>query len=264
MKFGKVRVSNNVELNYAEAGDTGGQAVIFLHGWPDSWFTFSRLLPLLPQSWRSIAIDQRGFGDSSKPDCCYGIRDYADDVLALMDVLVIERATLVGHSFGTFVARRLAIEHPQRVSGIVLIGTGLSPACPVLLEVQEAIADIEDPLSIDFVRDFQSGTAIKPLPEEFIESVVQESMKVPARVWRDALNSLLAVNDVAELDRIEAPALLLWGEQDQLFQSRADQERIVAAVRSGRLKTYPGTGHCPNWEQPEAVAADIAAFVQGV
>jgi pimeloyl-ACP methyl ester carboxylesterase len=264
MRFGKVRISNDIELNLAEDGDTAGQPIIFLHGWPDSWFTFSRVLPLLPQSLRLIAIDQRGFGDSSRPDCCYEIGDYADDVLALMDALAIERATLVGHSFGTFVARRLAIEQPQRVSGIVLIGTGLSPACPVLLEVQEAIADLEDPLSVDFVRDFQSGTAIKPLPEGFIDEVVQESMKAPARVWRDALNGLLAVDDVDQLKEIEAPVLLLWGEQDQLFQSRTDQERIAAAVRSGSLKTYPETGHCPNWEQPEAVAADIAAFLQGM
>ena len=54
-------------MHYAEQGDPGGEALLFIHGWPDSWFSFSRVLPLLPAAYHAYAIDLRGFGDSERP-----------------------------------------------------------------------------------------------------------------------------------------------------------------------------------------------------
>src|SRR5262245_19971188 len=65
----------------AEPGDRNGEPIVFLHGWPDSWFSFSRVLPLLPPRLRSLAIDQRGFGDSDRPESGYTIPDLAADVV---------------------------------------------------------------------------------------------------------------------------------------------------------------------------------------
>ena len=85
-------------------GPAGGDAMVFLHGWPDSWFSFSRVMPLLPPRLRLFALDQRGFGDSERPERGYGIPDLADDVVAFLDAVGVERATVVGHSYGSFVA----------------------------------------------------------------------------------------------------------------------------------------------------------------
>jgi non-heme chloroperoxidase len=258
----RARLANGLELNYVEEGDAGGEPILFLHGWPDSWFTFSRILPHLPASIRSIAIDQRGFGDSDRPGCCYGISDLAADAVGFLDALSIERASVVGHSLGTFVARSLAIEHPERVRRLVLIASGLSPESPVLREAQEAIAGLEDPLSVEFVHDFQSGASLVLLPDSFMDTVVSESLKAPARVWRDVLEGLLAYEDAQHLAQIRSPALLIWGEADALFEGRERQERLAAAIPGAALKVYPDTGHCPNWERPEQVAADLMDFVQ--
>jgi non-heme chloroperoxidase len=119
---------------------------------------------------------------------------------------------------------------------------------------------LTDPISVEFAREFQASTAHRPLPPEFFERTVAESMKLPPRVWRLAIDRLLEYDDTQQLARIEAPTLLLWGDRDALF-SRMDQEQFMAALPAARLTVYHETGHCPNWERPEQVAADIAAFV---
>jgi pimeloyl-ACP methyl ester carboxylesterase len=70
-------------------------------------------------------------------------------------------------------------------------------------------------------------------------------------------------DDTGQLARIQAPTLLLWGDRDALF-SRREQELFLAAMPSARLKVYAETGHCPNWERPEEVAADIADFTSRI
>ena len=116
MRFTSVRLTTGPRLHYVEQGDPRGEAIVFLHGWPDSWFSFSRVLPLLSGHYRVLAIDQRGFGDSDRPESGYAIPDLAADVVAFLDALAIERATLVGHSFGSFVARCAAIAQPERIT----------------------------------------------------------------------------------------------------------------------------------------------------
>jgi len=261
LRFGTTRLSTGPRLHYAEHGDPDGEPVVFLHGWPDSWFSFSRVLPLRQGRFHALVPDQRGFGESDRPDSGYEIKDYAADVAAFLDAMSIERANIVGHSFGSFVTRQVAIAHPDRVGRIVLIGTGVSAVSPVTCEVQAAMHSLADPVPAEFARDFQAGTAYVPLPAEFFERIVAESLKLPARLWRTVFDGVLAYDDAAQLDRITVPTLLLWGERDALFQ-RADQDRLVAAIRNAKITIYQETGHCPNWERPELVAADLQQFLQ--
>lgn len=258
--FDAVRLRNGVCLNYVESGDSEGEPVVFLHGWPDSWFSFSRVLPLLPADIRAFAVDLRGFGDSDRPPGGYTIPEMAGDVVAFLDALGIERATLVGHSFGSFVARQVAIAQTHRVGALVLIGTGYTASNPVTRDVQNALRDLPDPIPLEFARDFQASTAHRPLPADFFNRLVSESLKLPPRLWRLALDGLVEYNDVRQLERIEARTLLLWGDRDALF-SRVDQERLVEALPGARLSICEQTGHCPNWEQPDRVAADIASLI---
>jgi pimeloyl-ACP methyl ester carboxylesterase len=184
----------------------------------------------------------------------------AGDAIAFLDALGIERATFVGHSFGSFVARQAAIAQPDRVDSLVLIGTGYTGSNPVTRELQSALRDLPDPIPLEFARDFQASTAHRPLPADFFGRIVTESLKLPPRLWRVALDSLIEYDDTRHLELIEARTLLLWGDRDALF-SRVDQDRFMAALPAARLSIYEQTGHCPNWEQPECVAADIAALI---
>lgn len=261
LRFATVQIPTGPRLHYAEQGDADGQPIIFLHGWPDSWFSFSRVVPLLTRRLHVFVPDQRGFGDSERPESGYGIDDYAADAVAFLDAVSVERASIVGHSFGVFVARQVAITHPERVARMVLIGAGVSADTPVTREVQAAMLDLQDPVPEEFARDFQAGTAYVPLPESFFERIVAESLKLPARLWREVFDRLLEYDDSGELPRITTPTLLMWGERDALF-SREDQDRLLAAIKGAQLRVYQETGHCPNWERPEEVAADLQEFLQ--
>ena len=259
MRFEDVRIATGPRLHYAEQGDAGGEVIVFLHGWPDSWFSFSRVAARIPERYRALLIDQRGYGESERPEGGYDIASMAADVAALLDALSIEHATIVGHSFGSFVARRVALDHPTRVDHLVLIGSGWLGSNDVLREVHASLDGLSNPVSREFARDFQASTAFAPLPEAFFEQIVTESLKLPSRLWPQLLGSVIKYDDRNELARMTVPTLLLWGDRDALFP-REDQERLAEAIPGARLRIYPEIGHCPNWESPDDVAADVVAF----
>jgi non-heme chloroperoxidase len=79
--FATSRLSTGPRLRYAEQGVREGHAIVFLHGWPDSWFSFSRVLPLLSPEYHAFAPDQRGHGESERPEYCYTPDGFAADVV---------------------------------------------------------------------------------------------------------------------------------------------------------------------------------------
>jgi non-heme chloroperoxidase len=258
LRFATTPLATGPQVHYAEQGDPGGDPIVFIHPHADSWFSFSRVLSLLPARYHAYALDQRGHGDSERPACCYTVDDLAADTVAFLDAAGIERATLVGHSGSCFTARRAAVNHPDRVAGLVLIGAPLSLAKPAVLAFQAAVHALEDPVPAQFAREFQAGAAHVPLPEGFLEGLVAESLKLPAHVWKAALDGLVAFDDAADLGRITASTLLIWGDHDAVV-SLEDQQRLKEAIPDARLKVYPETGHSPHWERPERVAADLDA-----
>ncbi|GAA0521993.1 alpha/beta hydrolase [Paractinoplanes deccanensis] len=256
-----MELSTGVRLDLAEAGDPGGVPVLMLHGLTDSWRSFAPMLPMLPPEVRAIAVTQRGHGDASRPPEGYRGEDFAADAVALLDAMGIERAIIVGHSLGAWVAGHVVRAYPQRVSGLVLLGAIASPgANPVLQEfASEAVAPLRDPVDAGFVREFQLGTTARPLAPGMLDLFVGESLKVPARVWRDAFGALMKDDLVTLLAGVAAPTLLIWGDRDA-YASRDDQERILAVAPGARLSVHEGCGHAVHWEEPAAVAAEVAAF----
>ena len=266
IQFATMPLKTGLRLHYAEQGDLTGEAIVFLHGYSDSWFSFSRVLPLLSPEYHAFALTQRGHGDSDKPQCCYTPEDFAADVDAFMEAVGIEEATLVGASTGALFAQRVALSYPRRVSRLVLVGaqTPVNEANEVVLGLQEEVRALEDPVPPEFVRAFQEGTIHQPVPQEFLDTVVSESLKLPARVWRDYLEgAVLSIDQdyVLELRESDVPTLMLWGEQDPLFP-REDQERLAAAIPRATLKVYPETGHAVHWDRPEWVVRDLEEFMK--
>jgi pimeloyl-ACP methyl ester carboxylesterase len=162
---------------------------------------------------------------------------------------------------GSFIARRVAEMRPERVARLMLIGSAVKTANDVILEVQEAVKGLEDPLPLAFVREFQSSTVHVPLPDEFLDGIVAESLKAPARVWRSSFEGILAFDDADRLKDIAASTLVLFGEKDALF-SREEHEQLTAAIPDARLTEYQDTGHSLQWERPERVASDLDAFLR--
>jgi pimeloyl-ACP methyl ester carboxylesterase len=180
-----------------------------------------------------------------------------------MDALHLESAVIVGGSSGGFVARRFAIDHPKRTLGLVLLGSPFTLRDkPDVLEAWDSIiSKLTDPIDPGFVREFQKSTLVQPVPEAFLETLVQESLKVPARVWRETFEGLLEDDSSGELDKINVPTLIIWGDQDTIMH-RSDQEALTAAISGSRLVVYPGAGHGFYVEEPDRCASDLTAFIE--
>jgi pimeloyl-ACP methyl ester carboxylesterase len=257
------RLATGLRVHYAEQGDREGEAIVFLHAYADSWFSYGRVLPLLSPSYHAFAPDQRGHGESDKPECCYIADDYAADVDAFMEAVGIEKATLVGDSSGGLIAQRVALDYRRRVSRLVLIG---SPTTLVnneaVMEWQELVRALEDPVPPEFVRELLASIIHHGVSEEFLKRAISESLKVPAQVWRDYWEGVvLTVDDTARLGEIDMPTLILWGEQDALLP-REEQEWRAAAIPNATLRVYPDTGHLAHWVRPEWVVRDLQAFLK--
>jgi pimeloyl-ACP methyl ester carboxylesterase len=260
-----VTLASGLTLSYARQGCGAQPTVLFLPGPTDSWRSYQPVLDRLPRETHAISVSQRGHGESDKPESGYRVEDFANDVVLLLDALEIERAVVAGHSGSCLVARRVALDHPERVSGLVL------EASPTTLRGDAALVDfvgatvsrLEDPISPDFARSFVVGTSSAGIEAELVDLLVEEVLKVPARVWRETFAGLLDYDDVTELVRIEVPTLLVWGEADALV-SRAMQDRLARSIPDTDLVIYPAGGHTVRWENPARFSSDLMTFVHRV
>lgn len=258
-----IELSSQVKLPYAEQGDPSGVPLLLLHGYVDSWRSFELVLPHLPDSILAIALTQRGHGDASRPPEGYRPHDFAADLLEFMDLLQLKSAVIAGGSSGGFAARRFAVDYPERALGLVLLGSPFTLRDkPGVLELWEStISKLTDPVDPRFVREFQESTYVRLVPENFLHTAIDESLKVPARVWRSTLEGLLEDDSSENLAKIKAPTLIIWGEQDTVVPL-SDQEKLMAGIENSRLVVYPGVGHAIYWEEPGQVAADIGVFIK--
>ncbi len=140
------------------------------------------------------------------------------------------------------VAPRVALSYPQRVSRLVLIGAAIMGANnEVMLGLGEEVRALEDPVPPEFAREFQESTIHRPISEEFLSTAVSESLKLSTRVWRDYMEGVILTPDhAARLGEINAPTLIVWGEQDAFF-SHEEQERLAREIPDATLKVYPAT-----------------------
>lgn len=254
------KLATGVQLEYSEQGDPDCVPVLLLHGATDSRRSWDPVLPHLPRSIRAIALSQRGHGNSEqRPDAGYRIEDMADDAAALIDELRLGPAIVAGHSMGGWVAQQLAIAYPERVRGVLLeaaFGTARkSPEVEAFLQEVAAMPEITE----EFAREFQQSTIANPLPPGLLDTVVAESMKLPAWLWRELFGGFLEIDLLPRLGSIAAPTLLVWGDRDE-FITRADQDRLLGALPNSLLEVYEGIGHAVHWDDPERFAAELAAF----
>ena len=248
----ELKLPTGVTLRCADLGPSEAPAWLLLHGYSDSCLSFSPILELLPPNVRFIIPDQRGHGESERPPDGYAVNDLARDAVAVLQCLRVSSVTVVGHSMGSFVAQRMAYLAPECVRRLVLVGSTATPASEPVKALLEPVQQLRDPVDEGFVRDFQNGAVHRSVAPEIMNRVIQESLKLPARVWKAILAGLLAygqpVTDVA------CPVDIVWGDRDATF-GRADQEELLRRIPHARLHVLNDVGHTPQWEAPDEFAA---------
>ena len=258
----RVRLSTGVSLSYTSTGPSSATPVLLLHAWAESRRSFDRLLPLLPASVHAIALDQRGHGDAEKPTDGYSLENLAEDVVAFMGGVGISSAVLLGSSSGGYVAQQVAVLSPHLVAGLVLVGS------PRTLQSRPSFAheieQLTDPIDLAWVRRSLTWfPRCQDVPSWYIDDRVRDGVRLPAHVWREAFNGLIAAHPPTETATITTPTLIVWGDHDELL-TRDQQERLAAAIPDSRLVVYEDTGHLVLWEQPERLAADLTSFIESL
>jgi non-heme chloroperoxidase len=258
-----VLLSTGVRMEYVERGTWDGVPVVFLHGVTDSWLSFKPVLERLPSTVHGFAISQRGHGESSRPEAGYTYAGMSQDLKAFLDVMGLPRAVIVGHSMGSMVAQRFAVDHPDRVAALVLMGAfSTIYQHPGVAEfVASAIAPLTDPIAPPFAREWQLSTIARDVDAGFLDAIVRETVKVPARVWRAAFEGFLTTPDFSgKLAAVAVPVLLVWGDRDT-YAERSHQDALLGVIRGARLLVYEGAGHALHWEDPARFTRDLVDFL---
>lgn len=246
-------------------GPDNGRPIVFLHGVTDSALSYGPLIAELPSHYRCAALTFRGHGGSDKSPGRYDIAAFASDVEAFLDWLGAPQAVIAGHSMGSLVAQRVAIDAPGRVAGLFLIGAFPSLQGNSAIEdlQQEIIDTMTDPVDPLFAQAFQESSVAERPPAAFMDLVVGETLRVPAHVWRAAFAAMMTEDVSRQLSQINAPTGLYWGDRDEIADRRT-QQKLLAAIPGATLEIASGLGHSPHWERPDETARALTRFIRRI
>ena len=269
-----------VRLHYVSCGS--GTPVVLLHGWPQTWYEWRLLMPLLADRYQLIAPDLRGLGDSSRPATGYDKKSVAHDICLLMhEQLGHARFAVVGHDWGSAVAARLAMDHPDAVTHLALLDVPVLGDRPPeeggrlgdrwhhqfhqVPDLPEALTAGRERLYLEFF--FKNGCDTAGV---FTEEVIAEYVRAYAQpgAMRAGFNLYRALaEDVADNQRVFAtgfklpmPTLGLGGGGP-----RGRGNIVVASLRRVALQVEGGSvadcGHFIPEEQPQQLASLLRAFL---
>ena len=256
-----ITLPTGVTLSYVEHGNSNGIPIILLHGFTDSWRSFEHVLDQFPDYLHVVAISQRGHGNSTKTASTDHAKYFAADVAAFISKKNLGPSIIVGHSLGGIVTQQFALAYPQLTRAIVIVG---SEACFYDNEgIPEFVAEINklnDPIDRTFAEQFQWSTVVQPVDSAVMDEFINESMKVPAKVWKSVGDLLMNTNYSDQLQKIKVPTLILWGDQDATCRL-IGQQQLTEGITNSKLIVHKGTGHALHWEDGDRFVKDVVSFV---
>jgi len=257
---------------YVETGGSG-EAVVLIHGFGGSTYSWREVMPELAKQHRVVALDLFGFGFTERPK---RLRRYSREgqislILGVLDELGIDRAHLVGHSYGGGIATALALRHPDRVRSLVLVD---STNPNYARARRKNFAELQ-PLTWAFVR----GLALRPdtvrkalerswyddslITDEMVDAYLKRlEIEGAARAYRGLTVPFNSPEEAEALyvHDLQVPALVIWGEDDELI--KVEEGRVAAGeIKGARFVALEDCGHNPMEEKPEAFLANLLPFL---
>lgn len=244
---------NGVKLHWREAG--AGDPVVFIHGFPFRSTMWGPQLEAVPDGWRFIAPDLRGFGESERGDAPLSIDLFADDVVRLMDHLAIDQAVICGLSMGGYVALSLATRYPDRMRALVLVATRASADSDEAGANRKKLANEvrqngAGPVVDSMLPKLVAGaTRIKrPNVPDFVRNMMQTTAP---ETLAGALLAMAERNDYRDnLSRIDVSTLVVRGDQDEIIPGE-EMDFLARMVRGAKYEVVTNAGHLPNLEAPD-------------
>ena len=210
-------------------------------------------VPALAERLRVVRYDTRGHGRSPVPEGPYSIDDLADDLLALLDRLGVEKAHVVGLSLGGMTAMRLAARNPERVDRLAVLCTSaqLGPAQAWLDRAATVRAEGTGAVADAVVARWYTPAFAAAHPDR-VEAAKAMISSIAPEGYASCCEAIAAMDLTGDLPDITAPTLAVAGADDPATPPE-HLERIAAAVKDGRLLVVPQSAHIASQEQPEAV-----------
>ena len=269
---GLVREVAGARLHYLDEG--AGPALVLVHGFAGSTFSWRAVVPELAKEFRVIAVDLPGFGLSDRrPGIGYGHERHVDRLLALLDLLGIERAAFAGHSMGGAVVQRLAARAPGRAERLVLVGSVSAGANLDIGRRRRASRLMFGAIRLAAV----SPTVMYAAGRRGLRQMVADPAFVTPEVVRGYIDPLLipgTVRAVAEMARehaaepavdlgaIAAPALVVTGEADVVVPPQRAEELAAALPAAGPAVVIDQAGHLLAEERPDAFLRATLPFLR--
>lgn len=256
---------NGVTLAYDDHG--AGWPLIFLHAFPltrDMWEgEIKALLPL--GSYRVVALDWRGFGESESAGDISTMELFADDVAGLMDRLGMQDAILCGLSMGGYAAFAFLRKYPLRVKGLILADTRPGADTPDARVNRENVARLAETEGTGAIANLQLPRLIsaetrqnRPGVEARLRQLIEAA--TPQGIAAASRGMALRADSSDLLASINVPTLVISGEQDALIPPAAAQE-YAARIPNAQFVTIPLAGHVSNLEQPTAFLQAVSGFL---
>jgi 3-oxoadipate enol-lactonase len=245
---------DGVALSILEGGS--GDPVIFVHGVVTTSNIFPAYLKAYSPSYRGIAVDLRGYGDSQKPETGFNIPQFSNDLIALADRLHIQKPVWVGVSMGGMILQRLALDHPDRVRALVLVST--TDGAMVLDKDLPTIGNSRDYREVSksiIAESFPPGT-----PPSLYQPLLDRISTWNATVLREALTSMSQANVHGQLHKITVPTLIIVGAKDDVA-TPAIARGIQAQITGSTLVEF-NTGHFMMAEDPERFRTVLGDFLR--
>ncbi|MCL4288291.1 MAG: alpha/beta hydrolase [Thermoleophilia bacterium] len=277
-----------LRMHVAAAGDPGAEPLVLLHGWPQHWYAWRRLIGPLSERYRVLCPDLRGFGWTAAPRGSYRKSELAADVVALLDSLGLDRVRLAGHDWGGFAGFLLCLDHPGRVSHFAVAGM----SHPWVEPEHGAAAALKQARRLAYMAliaaPVAGGQLVRRVPA-FTRAVMRASAIDPDRTWSPAeLDAFVAqwgepdraaacvalyrtfltreLRDLAtgafRSQTMETPCLQLVGIADPVIRPE-QQAGAEANAPNLRVQTVPDAGHWLPEEAPEALLDGMLELFAG-
>ncbi len=240
-----------------------GTPLLLIQGLGYGRWGWDPIVPGLAERHRVLSFDNRGIGESDKPEGPYSARQMADDALQVLDEAGIGRAHVLGASLGGMIAQELVVAHPERVDRLVLCcttagGPDAVPMPEVTTRLFQEAAELDPAVAL---RRFVENALGTDPPSELVDDLYARRLANPPDPvgWQAQAAAGLTFAGVA-VETISAPTLVLHGTEDNVVDHRNGQQ-LADRIPGARVELLAGTGHLFFWERPDESVRIVRGFL---
>ena len=255
---------NDIQLYYELHGPENAEVLVFSNGILMSTASWALQTTVLSKYFKVLLYDCRGMWKSEHPDASYSMEQHADDLASLLEFLNIKKAHIAGISYGSEVSMVFALKYPDRTKTLV-IADGVSEIQPLLsasCETWVSAAKLKNPkLLLEVTKPFNFSQSYLIKNRELIDSLESKYEQLDFDSFLRLMESFYQLNITEQLRLIEAPTLVIVGEED-LLKGRNYANLIISKIPHAEFIIIPGAGHAACLEKPGEFNSIIIGFVK--